>query len=579
LPAAVLNDEATVTDATSDAALTGGGSLTIPVWYNGTAWTKLGGGSGGGSTTVVSGAKLKNWKYKIENTPATATLAFAGDSTSDFTGNGSGLPANINAKTKIGFPLEGFNIANMPNYGTNGQTIVGFISDTGVKGLANLAAANLDLVIFSFGINDIRQNNLTKDQLKNHIITCVNTIKAGSPNTEIVLRMPNSFDIPLTNTYIQQGTYASLAEAAQAQTTILYQAYKELEFYWSDVLLFDTQNIIYGKKTISPSPSPLHTDEIHPTYFEMVDYLVDNMIGYTAPFKKELAKQSIEKSLTPWVAYPRVFELESDFVKLGEGLTGGAGANFNFFTTEKNKAYELVSNNRYGDYISIGQGRLVIKNTSTLDFSNDSRVNYPITLAGNTFPTGTKVEFFRAKFDNVIINRRYLKDTKNYPYARRVKIGFANNGNFLITQLLDDGITTPITKGITAPMLELSTSDVVVFNDGTVTPLTGATFSFFSGGRYVTKTGNFAPYLDTVAFLYGNRSYESLIKTGTATLVAGTVTISDPNVTTSSKVQVSVKTAGGTVGTYYQNTVAQGSLVITSQSNTDTSVITYTIYN
>jgi hypothetical protein len=59
--------------------------------------------------------------------------------------------------------------------------------------------------------------------------------------------MPNSFDIPLTNTYIQQGSYASLAEAAQAQTTILYQAYKELEFYWSDVL-FDTQNIIYGKK-------------------------------------------------------------------------------------------------------------------------------------------------------------------------------------------------------------------------------------------------------------------------------------------------------------------------------------------
>jgi hypothetical protein len=51
LPAAVLNDEATVTDATSDAALTGGGSLTIPVWYNGTAWTKLGGGTGTGITT------------------------------------------------------------------------------------------------------------------------------------------------------------------------------------------------------------------------------------------------------------------------------------------------------------------------------------------------------------------------------------------------------------------------------------------------------------------------------------------------------------------------------------------------
>jgi hypothetical protein len=51
LPAAVLNDEATVTDATSAAVLTGGGSLTIPVWYNGTAWTKFGGGSGGSVST------------------------------------------------------------------------------------------------------------------------------------------------------------------------------------------------------------------------------------------------------------------------------------------------------------------------------------------------------------------------------------------------------------------------------------------------------------------------------------------------------------------------------------------------
>jgi hypothetical protein len=41
LPAAVLNDEATVTDATTATTLTGGGTLTIPVWYNGTAWTKV----------------------------------------------------------------------------------------------------------------------------------------------------------------------------------------------------------------------------------------------------------------------------------------------------------------------------------------------------------------------------------------------------------------------------------------------------------------------------------------------------------------------------------------------------------
>jgi hypothetical protein len=66
-------------------------------------------------------------------------------------------------------------------------------------GLAAVAAANLDLVILLR--NDIRQNQLTKDQLKANIITCVNAIKAGSPNTDIVLRMPNSFDVPTSDLY------------------------------------------------------------------------------------------------------------------------------------------------------------------------------------------------------------------------------------------------------------------------------------------------------------------------------------------------------------------------------------------
>jgi hypothetical protein len=41
---------------------------------------------------------------------------------------------------------------------------------------------------------------------------------------------------------------------------------------------------------------------------------------------------------------------------------------------------------------------------------------------------------------------KILKRHKKTFLTRRVKIGFANNGNFLISQLFDDGITTPITK-------------------------------------------------------------------------------------------------------------------------------------
>jgi hypothetical protein len=70
--------------------------------------------------------------------------------------------------------MRGFNTANMPQL--REWSNIYFISDTGV-GLAAIAAANVDLVVFSYGINDIRTNSLTKDQ-KTNIITCINAIKA-----------------------------------------------------------------------------------------------------------------------------------------------------------------------------------------------------------------------------------------------------------------------------------------------------------------------------------------------------------------------------------------------------------------
>jgi lysophospholipase L1-like esterase len=45
----------------------------------------------------------------------------------------------------------------MPNYGSNGQTIA-TLFQIRVLRLAAIAAANVDLVVFSYGINDIRTN-------------------------------------------------------------------------------------------------------------------------------------------------------------------------------------------------------------------------------------------------------------------------------------------------------------------------------------------------------------------------------------------------------------------------------------
>jgi hypothetical protein len=49
-------------------------------------------------------------------------------------------------------------------------------------------------------------------------------------------------------------------------------------------------------------------------------------------------------------------------------------------------------------------------------------------------------------------------------------------------------------------------------------------------------------------------------------------------ITTNSRI-ITLRTVGGTVGTYYTYTVAAGSAVITSQSATDTSILTYSIIN
>ena len=68
-------------------------------------------------------------------------------------------------------------------------------------------------------------------------------------------------------------------------------------------------------------------------------------------------------------------------------------------------------------------------------------------------------------------------------------------------------------------------------------------------------------------------------KAGTATLVAGTVTVSNTTVTANSKIYLSHFTPGGTVGWLRVSARTAGtSFTITSSSGTDTSVVSYMIF-
>lgn len=64
-------------------------------------------------------------------------------------------------------------------------------------------------------------------------------------------------------------------------------------------------------------------------------------------------------------------------------------------------------------------------------------------------------------------------------------------------------------------------------------------------------------------------------RAGNATLVAGTVTVTNATVTANTAILHSVKTAGGTPGTVGYSVVSGTSFTLTSSSGSDTSVINY----
>jgi len=310
--------------------------------------------------------KLSNWFKKFSISPSTAKLIFVGNSTSDFTGNANSIPSIIKTYTNSGNLLAGFDTSflHMPNFGSSGNTIVNFYNDsvnTASKGIAGVIAAAPDLIIFSYGINDIRQNQLTKDQLKNYVIACINKIRAALPNTDIVLRMPNSFLTSNAGGFIQQGSYPSIAVAAQAQSDTLYQAYKELDNYWDNVPLLNTQDLIFGRTALATSN--LMTDGIHPVYSPIISELV-KIVGYKQPFSLSLASNAYSVSpSTPWTVYPYVFEDSTRFTKITEGILTQTGTYFDLNVGADSLG---ITNYQTGDIIVYGSQYAVLNST----FSN-----------------------------------------------------------------------------------------------------------------------------------------------------------------------------------------------------------------
>ena len=159
----------------------------------GTTVTALVSGTGGVGTYTISPAQTpaSGLTTTVYSANSACNIWFMGDSTST-EANDATLYSEARAWTYPGG--EWGNCAILGN-GVNGTTCDAYSQDTAPDATRNIPAAlatKPDLIILSLGINDMRANGHSQAQLTACLTALVNRLRAGTPTTDIILRVPNT---------------------------------------------------------------------------------------------------------------------------------------------------------------------------------------------------------------------------------------------------------------------------------------------------------------------------------------------------------------------------------------------------
>lgn len=203
-------------------------------------------------------AKLTHWHA---GGLAGKKIAWVGDSTTWqlFTSGAIavGDPDSLPAPAKFVAAVPG---TAWLNFGINGASLSAYALSPGTRrGQDALIAAGPDLIVFSYGINDVRQGRTSQATLTDELRTAVTTLRAALPSADIVLRMPNSF----LTTDVNGTGYVTPTTSAQAYSDALRGAYRALAGEWPNVAVYDSQALLFEET--SQASSPLMLDQIHPS--------------------------------------------------------------------------------------------------------------------------------------------------------------------------------------------------------------------------------------------------------------------------------------------------------------------------
>ena len=310
------------------------------------------------------------------------------------------------------------------------------------------------LVVFCWGINDVRTGGTSQDALVALITKAVNRIRATLPTTDIVLWGPNSF-------LADDPTGAGLVTpsgSAQAYSTLLYGAYERLKNVWPNVLVLQKQDI-FGKTCLTQAQQggaglSWMSDQLHPNLTaqtQMADWLAP-LIGFKKPFNQQRANLArIAVPAAPYTVYPREVEDPAYYDVVAQALWLGQGNSapndYMDFLFPGARYQEILP----GDVVQMGTGGAVwqIPTSGVTVYNlNSTTTRFGFTGTG-LLPafSGGMVTVYRHKFEWDATVQSYRQQLNAYPYARRFLVPAAGSG-FLRLYPLKQNIRDPANMAI-----------------------------------------------------------------------------------------------------------------------------------
>jgi len=374
-----------------------------------------------------SRAVFTRWKRQFRRDPSALYYLEEGDSTEDWAGTGTGAPSAARVARLAGLSILGTQIParfhtapgeglfgmvsdldHFLNAGNSGMRLASFLADydAGVTTPKSLrwSLAQMDgkagVVEHRWGINDLREQVRTVDQLRTDLIRLIDIWRAAQPQLEHILIVPNSLlaDNVGNANYVRDSPTGTINPAGLAQTISerFRAAYLPLVDRWPDVTVVDSQTTVYGTKAIAYNGNGFMADQLHPNVRGQqaeIDWIVENLLGIydrKAVMAGRFGTAPVALSpYAPWTVNPAVLDDTDQFVRVAVGDTSSdtvAGARNTF-------SYPQFSDIAPYDIVRMPDGTVyqIPQNGTTTQSGLNTRINSTAAVANQP----GKLEVFR----------------------------------------------------------------------------------------------------------------------------------------------------------------------------------------